>query len=69
MFPALPTGMKSMSGASPSWSHSSKAPVFWPSIRKGLTLLTRVTGCRSEMARTRESAASKLPLIGMTRAP
>ena len=31
--PAFPTGTQSTSGASPSWSHTSNAPVFWPSIR------------------------------------
>ena len=35
--PALPTGMQSTSGASPSSSHTSKAPVFWPSMRRSLT--------------------------------
>ena len=33
MLPALPTGMQWKSGASPSTSHISKAPVFWPSMR------------------------------------
>ena len=44
MLPALPTGMQWTSGASPSTSTISKAPVFCPSIRYGLTELTTVTG-------------------------
>ena len=47
MLPALPTGMQCTSGASPSASTISKAAVFWPSMRNGLTELTTVTGARS----------------------
>ena len=43
MLPALPTGMASTSGAPPRSSQISKAAVFWPSRRNGLTELTRVT--------------------------
>ena len=52
MLPALPTGMQWTSGASPSTSTISKAPVFWPSMRYGLTELTTVTGARSPSSRT-----------------
>lgn len=44
MLPALPTGSTWMSGASPSASTISKAAVFWPSMRTGLTELTSATG-------------------------
>ncbi|CAL9312054.1 hypothetical protein SUDANB135_04879 [Streptomyces sp. SudanB135_2055] len=44
MLPALPTGRTWMSGASPSMSTISKAAVFCPSIRTGLTELTSATG-------------------------
>ena len=40
MFPALPTGSACTSGAVPKASTISKAAVFWPSMRTGLTLLT-----------------------------
>ena len=46
MLPALPTGMQSTSGASPSWSQTSNAAVFWPSIRYSFTELTSAIGCR-----------------------
>ena len=69
MLPALPTGMQWTSGASPSTSTISKAPVFWPSIRYGLTELTTVTGARSGSSRTMASAWSKLPRTCSTRAP
>ena len=45
--PALPTGIASASGAAPSSSQTSKAAVFWPSIRYGLIELTSSTGWRS----------------------
>ena len=41
MLPALPTGSAWMSGAAPSASTISNAAVFCPSMRTGLTLLTR----------------------------
>ena len=44
MLPALPTGRQWMSGASPSAATISKAAVFWPCSRSGLTELTRATG-------------------------
>ena len=44
MLPALPTGRQWTSGASPSTSTISKDAVFCPSMRYGLTLLTRLTG-------------------------
>jgi len=44
MFPALPTGMAKMSGASPSCSQISKAAVCCPSMRYGLIELTKVMG-------------------------
>ena len=69
MLPALPTGMQWTSGASPSTSTISKAPVFWPSIRYGLTELTTVTGARSPSSRTMVRAWSKLPRTCSTRAP
>ena len=71
MFPALPTGMARMSGARPSSSQTSKAPVCWPARRNGLTELTRVTGWSScsARARTMASAWSKLPSMATTLAP
>ena len=44
MLPAFPTGRTWMSGASPRASTTSNAAVFWPSMRAGLTELTRSTG-------------------------
>ncbi len=69
MFPAFPTGRTWQSGASPRASQISKAAVFCPSMRYGLTELTRVTGNLSEISRTRRSASSKFPRIWMTWAP
>ena len=69
MLPALPTGSASTSGASPSSSTISNAAVFWPSMRLGLTLLTRVTGWRSQSSRTIRSATSKPPPMLTTVAP
>ncbi len=69
MLPALPTGMQWKSGASPSTSTTSKAPVFWPSMRNGFTELTTVTGARLGSSRTMSSAWSKLPRTWSTRAP
>ena len=71
MLPALPTGMARTSGARPRSSQISKAAVFWPSSRNGLTELTRVTGWSScsASARTTRSASSKLPSMATTRAP
>jgi len=69
MLPALPTGIARKSGASPSWSTISKAAVFCPSIRYGLTELTSVIGCLAQMSRTIASARSKLPSMAITFAP
>ena len=69
MLPALPTGMQCTSGASPSSSTISKAPVFWPSMRNGFTEFTTTTGARPGSSRTISSAASKLPRTCRTRAP
>ena len=69
MFPRVATGMQCMSGASPSTSTISKAPVFCPSMRNGFTELTTVTGAWSPRRRTMASASSKLPRICDTRAP
>src|SRR5579884_4005246 len=69
MLPALPTGIASTSGARPSTSQISKAPVFWPSIRYGLTEFTRVRRRRGAPSRTIRSASSNDPSMGMTRAP
>jgi hypothetical protein len=44
MLPALPTGRRWKSGASPRKSTISNAALFWPSSRTGLTELTRATG-------------------------
>ena len=52
MLPALPTGIASASGGSPSSSTTSNAAVFWPSIRYGLTELTSSTGWFSASSRT-----------------
>ena len=68
-FPALPTGIASASGASPRSSTTSKAAVFWPSIRYGLTELTSSIGCEAASLRTISSAWSKLPRSAITRAP
>ena len=69
MFPALPTGMKSASGASPSVSQISKAAVFCPSIRCGFTLFTSVASPAAASSWTMRSASSKVPLTATTRAP
>ena len=71
MLPALPTGMHSASSgrSGPSSSRSSKAAVFWPSRRNGLTLLTSAIGWRWVSSRTSSSASSKLPRSATTRAP
>src|SRR5450759_1006475 len=61
MLPALPTGRQWISGASPSTSTISKAAVFWPSIRAGLTELTSSTGYASASLRARVRQSSKLP--------
>ena len=68
MLPALPTGMESAS-ISPSSSTISKAAVFCPSRRNGLTEFTSAIGCRSTSARTSCSAWSKFPRSAITRAP
>ena len=69
MLPALPTGMQSASGASPRSSHTSKAPVRWPSMRYSLSELTIAMLWRSTSWRTTTSASSKLPSRASTRAP
>ena len=69
MLPALPTGIASASGAAPSSSQTSKAAVFWPSIRYGLIEFTSSTGWRSTISLTSSSAWSKLPRNEITRAP
>ena len=70
MLPALPTGMHSASsGRRPSSSMTSKAAVFWPSRRNGLTLLTSAIGWRWVSSRTSSRASSKLPRSATTRAP
>ena len=66
--PALPTGMHSAS-ISPSSSSISKAAVFCPSSRNGLTELTSAIGRRCASSRTSVSAWSKLPRSAITRAP
>src|ERR687894_767435 len=70
MLPALPTGRAIASGGAPSTSQTSKAPVFWPSMRSGFTELTRVTSPRSAAILCEiPSAASKLPSICTISAP
>ena len=68
MFPALPTGRQTASISS-SASTSSKAAVFWPSIRNSLTELTSEIGWRLTTSRTSFRASSKLPRSATTRAP
>ena len=50
-----------MSGAKPSASITSKEAVFCPSIRNGLTELTRETGYFSESSRAKLRQSSKFP--------
>ena len=70
MLPALPTGRAIASGGPPSTSQTSKAPVFWPSMRSGFTELTSVTSPRSAAILCEiPSAASKLPSIWTISAP
>jgi hypothetical protein len=69
MLPALPTGMHNASRSPPSSSTSSKAAVFCPSSRNGLTLLTSAIGWLAHNSRTSASAWSKLPRSAITRAP
>ncbi|CPU66242.1 Uncharacterised protein [Mycobacteroides abscessus] len=69
MFPALPTGSAWMSGASPSASTISNAPVFWPSMRSGLTEFTSSTGYASASLRAATRQSSKLPSTWSSRAP
>ena len=61
MLPALPTGRQWISGASPRASTTSKAAVFWPSMRAGLTEFTSSTGYASASLRARVRQSSKLP--------
>ncbi len=60
--PALPTGMKWKSGASPSTSTTSKAAVFWPSMRSLLTEFTRCTGYLSASSRAMLEAVVEVAL-------
>src|SRR5215210_1386765 len=70
MFPALPTGRARTSGGPPRTSATSKAAVFWPSIRSGLTEFTSVTSPSSSAIRCESfRATSKLPSIWTIRAP
>ena len=69
MLPALPTGMQSHSGASPSVSQISNAAVFWPSMRYGFTLFTSVASPLVASPRAMPRASSKLPRTATTRAP
>ena len=56
MLPALPTGRQWMSGASPRASTTWNAAVFWPSMRAGLTELTKLDGVGlGELARQGEA--------------
>ncbi len=58
-----------MSGAFPSTSTTSNAPVFCPSIRSALIELTMVIGMCCVNSRAKLSAWSKLPRICKTWAP
>ena len=58
-----------MSGASPSASTISKAAVFCPSMRAGLTEFTSSTGCTSASLRATVRQTSKLPSTWMSVAP
>jgi hypothetical protein len=69
MLPALPTGMQWTSGAPPRASVISKATVFCPWMRSGLTELTSATGCRSASSRTSTRQSSKEPSTASTLAP
>ena len=69
MLPAFPTGSTWMSGASPSASTISKAAVFWPSMRAGLTELTSSTGATSASLRATVRQSSKLPSTWIKVAP
>ncbi|SLJ68029.1 Uncharacterised protein [Mycobacteroides abscessus subsp. abscessus] len=62
MLPALPTGSACTSGALPSTSQISNEAVFWPSMRAGLTELTRPTAGNSAVTlRASSRQSSKLP--------
>ena len=69
MFPALPIGIQSQSGAQPKSSTISKAAVFCPCIRYGLTELTSSIGCYEDKSLTISRALSKFPLIDIISAP
>src|SRR5215210_208564 len=70
MLPALPTGRARESGGAPRTSQTSKAAVFWPSMRSGLTELTRATSPSSSASRReRRRASSKLPSTWTISAP
>jgi hypothetical protein len=56
-------------GGAPSSSTISKAAVFCPCSRKGLTELTMVTGASLATSFTRRMPSSKLPLIWITTEP
>ncbi len=67
--PRFPPGTITQSGArQPRCSSSTKAAVFWPSMRYGLTLLTTATRAGSK-PRTAARPASKSPSIATTVAP
>src|SRR5437868_6114954 len=69
MFPALPSGRRWRSGASPCSVTISKAAVFCPAIRSGLIEFTIAKLSRCPSSRTIRSASSKLPAIATTLAP
>ena len=69
MLPALPTGMQSRSGASPRSSAISKAAVFWPWMRYGLTEFISATGYCAASSRTTRSASSNEPSSATMSAP
>ena len=53
----------------PSASQTSKAAVFWPSMRYGFTLFTSATSPERAISRTTDSASSNPPRTAMTEAP
>src|SRR3972149_2656221 len=59
--------MNSISGAFPSASMISNAAVFCPSMRYGLTELTRATGCCSLMTRARRRGSGNGLRAGLKR--
>jgi hypothetical protein len=62
MLPALPTGSRWMSGARPSTSQISKAAVFCPSMRTGLTEFTNaISSCAAAVFLASSRQSSKFP--------